>query len=64
MTHVDLGEHRYNGFPWRFAGRELIAATPPPRLGEHSASILEEKLGLDQAAIGALAAKGVTGWVT
>ena len=63
MTHADLGEHRYNGFPWRFAGRELVAATPPPRLGEHSALLLTEKLGLDEAAIKALAAKGVTGWV-
>ena len=63
MTHADLGEHRYNGFPWRFAGRELVAATPPPRLGEHSALLLTEKLGLDEAAIKALAAEGVTGWV-
>jgi crotonobetainyl-CoA:carnitine CoA-transferase CaiB-like acyl-CoA transferase len=63
MTHADLGEHRYNGFPWRFAGRELVAATPPPRLGEHSALLLQEKLGLDAGAVEALAAKGVTGWV-
>ena len=63
MTHADLGEHRYNGFPWRFAGRELVAATPPPRLGEHSALLLREKLGLDAAAVEALAAKDVTGWV-
>jgi len=63
MTHADLGAHRYNGFPWRFAGRELVAATPPPRLGEHSALLLREKLGLDEAAIEGLAAKGVTGCV-
>jgi benzylsuccinate CoA-transferase BbsF subunit len=63
MTHADLGAHRYNGFAWRFAGRELVAATPPPRLGEHSALLLKEKLGLDAAAIEALAARGVTGWV-
>ena len=63
MTHADLGAHRYNGFPWRFAGRALVAATPPPRLGEHSALLLTEKLGLDAAAVEALAAKGVTGWV-
>ena len=64
MTHADLGTHRYNGFPWRFAGRELVAATPPPRLGEHSSLLLAEKLGLDAAAIEAMAAKGVIGWVT
>lgn len=61
MTHPDLGSHLYNGFPWRFANRELVAALPPPRLGEHSALLLHEKLGLDQPEIDALWAKGVTG---
>ena len=63
MTHPDLGSHRYNGFPWRFASRELVAASPPPRLGEHSALLLHEELGLDEAEIEALMAKDVSGAV-
>ena len=63
MTHPDLGSHQYNGFPWRFANRELFAASPPPRLGEHSVLLLQEKLGLDQAEIDALMAKDVSGAV-
>ena len=63
MTHPDLGSHQYNGFPWRFANRELFAASPPPRLGEHSALLLQEKLGLDPAEIDALMAKDVSGAV-
>jgi crotonobetainyl-CoA:carnitine CoA-transferase CaiB-like acyl-CoA transferase len=63
MTHPDLGTHRYNGFPWRLANRELIAALPPPRLGEHSRLLLAGKLGLDAPAIEALLAKDVSGAV-
>jgi len=63
MTHPDLGSHQYNGFPWRFASRRLVAALPPPRLGEHSALLLHEKLGLDQLEIDALMAKAVSGAV-
>jgi len=41
----------------------LVAALPPPRLGEHSALLLHEKLGLDQLEIDALMAKAVSGAV-
>jgi hypothetical protein len=54
---------RYNGFPWRFANRELAAGLPPPRLGEHSRLLLAGKLGLDAPAIEALLAKDVSGAV-
>ena len=63
MPHPDLGSHQYNGFPWRFANCRLVAALPPPRLGEHSALLLGEKLGLDQLEIDALIARDVSGAV-
>jgi crotonobetainyl-CoA:carnitine CoA-transferase CaiB-like acyl-CoA transferase len=63
MTHPDLGEHLYNGFPWRFSECALSATLPPPRLGEHSEALLKELLGLSDAEIEALKAKNVTGSV-
>jgi crotonobetainyl-CoA:carnitine CoA-transferase CaiB-like acyl-CoA transferase len=60
IHHPDLGEHRYTGFAWRFHGAELQVRHPPPRLGEHGRTILREEAGLDDAAIGALFAAGVT----
>jgi crotonobetainyl-CoA:carnitine CoA-transferase CaiB-like acyl-CoA transferase len=63
MTHPDLGEHLYNGFPWRFSECALVAHTPPPRLGEHSEVLLKELLGLTETEIEALKAKAVTGAV-
>jgi crotonobetainyl-CoA:carnitine CoA-transferase CaiB-like acyl-CoA transferase len=63
MIHPDLGEHLYNGFPWRFAECELVAALPPPRLGEHSEVLLKELLGLSDAEIEVLKIKNVTGAV-
>ncbi len=63
MTHPDLGEHLYNGFPWRFSECALVAHSPPPRLGEHSEVLLRDLLGLSQAEIEALKAKAVTGAV-
>jgi crotonobetainyl-CoA:carnitine CoA-transferase CaiB-like acyl-CoA transferase len=63
MTHPDLGEHLYNGFPWRFAECALAATLPPPRLGEHSEAVLKQLLGLSDAEFDALKAKDVTGAV-
>ena len=63
MTHPDLGEHLYNGFPWRFAECALVATLPPPRLGEHSEAILRDLLGLTETEIGDLKAKNITGAV-
>ncbi len=63
MTHPDLGEHLYNGFPWRFAECALVATLPPPRLGEHSEAILKDLLGLTEIEISELKAKNITGAV-
>ena len=59
----DLGLHSYNGFPWRFESFEPDIHIPPPRLGEHSASVLREELGLIDTEIADLMSQGVTGTV-
>ena len=60
--HPDLGEHRYGGFPWRFAHAELEAQRPPPRLGEHTREVLAE-IGFDEASIDELFRADVVGTV-
>ena len=59
------GHRRHDGSPYytagryaRFARTEQTAALTPPGLGEHSREVLAE-IGLDPAAIDALAAAGV-----
>lgn len=63
MTHPDLGTHKYNGFPWRFADCELKALIPPPRLGEHTDELLRDLLSMSEAQIAELKAQDVTGVV-
>lgn len=47
------------GNPVRFHGAPGAPPTAPPRLGAHTASVLNELLGLDADAVAALRAKGV-----
>jgi crotonobetainyl-CoA:carnitine CoA-transferase CaiB-like acyl-CoA transferase len=61
--HPDLGEHRYNGFLWRFASCSLTVTRPPPRLGEHSEALLKELFSMDEAQVSDLMARGVSGAV-
>ena len=63
IEHPDMGEHRYNGHPWRFAGLPERSDSPPPRLGEHSREVLSERLGLSDDEIDDLFERGVTGVV-
>jgi crotonobetainyl-CoA:carnitine CoA-transferase CaiB-like acyl-CoA transferase len=63
LRHADVGEHLYNGAPWRFVGAALNPHRPSPRLGEHGREILGERLGLSDAEIDTLERKGVTGAV-
>ena len=62
-AHVDVGEHRYSGHPWRIAGVLERSDLPPPRLGEHSRVVLRERLDLSEAEIDDLFDCGVTGAV-
>ncbi len=63
IDHPDMGEHRYNGHPWRFAGLPERSDSPPPRLGEHNREVLSERLSLSEAEIDDLFERGVTGAV-
>ena len=63
IEHPDMGEHRYNGHPWRMDGLLERADLPPPRLGEHSREVLRKGLGLSDEEIDDLFARGVTGAV-
>lgn len=61
VTHPDLGEHRYNGFPWRFGRTPARVSAPPPRLGEHSHDVITGELGFDEAEYRALVDAGLSG---
>ena len=61
LTHADVGEHDYNGPPWRFAGVDPAEPRPPPRLGEHTRTLLKERLGLSDGEIDSLIAADATG---
>jgi CoA:oxalate CoA-transferase len=50
--------------PMRYEGSALRKLSPPPELGEHSAEVLKEFLGLDDAAIAKLRRDGVLGTAT
>jgi formyl-CoA transferase len=47
--------------PLRLSGTPLTYALAPPLLGEHTANVLRERLGLDDAMLRDLAARGVIG---
>ena len=49
-THPEAGEVRYVGSPAQFEGWEY-PSRPAPALGEHTESILRERLGLDDRTI-------------
>lgn len=57
MPHATAGQVRLPASPLRVAGVQR-PPRPPPRLGEHTALVLEQVLGLDAAAIQALASSG------
>jgi len=63
LSHADVGEHLYNGLPWRFAGRRSPEHRASPRLGEHGPAILAQTLGLSNIEIEMLTESGVTGAV-
>lgn len=60
-THPITGTHPIPTVPFRFADVPNWLRAPAPTLGQHNREILAELLGLDDAAIDALAAAGVIG---
>jgi crotonobetainyl-CoA:carnitine CoA-transferase CaiB-like acyl-CoA transferase len=45
--------------PMRFSGTPVEYTLPPPNLGQHTQDVLQGLLGMDGAAVAALAAKGI-----
>jgi 2-methylfumaryl-CoA isomerase len=62
FSYIDqpgVGRTLAPGLPLDFSGLQRVPARPAARLGEHTAEVLSEVLGLDSAAYGALAERGV-----
>jgi crotonobetainyl-CoA:carnitine CoA-transferase CaiB-like acyl-CoA transferase len=59
LDHPTAGPHRVTGTPVKLSATPGGAGTPAPLLGEHTASVLEELLGLDEAAVAGLAARRI-----
>src|SRR6185436_1031692 len=61
VAHPVTGVHELPGLPMRFSGRDRWYHAPAPTLGEHTAIVLRELLGLDDEAIAALRAERIIG---
>ena len=60
VEHPELGRSfRYPGAPYLFNGSPWRVYRRPPLLGEHTAEILRNDLGLEPAEVGTLTAEGV-----
>ena len=60
VDHPERGRVRLHGWPARMSASE-VPIKAAPGLGEHSAEVLAEDLGLDAAAVNQLTADGVIG---
>jgi CoA:oxalate CoA-transferase len=56
---VPGSERRVTGLPYHFSAAQPVIRRRAPRRGEHNAEVLADWLGLDRAAVGRLAARGV-----
>src|SRR5262249_39123966 len=55
LSHPIVGTHEYPGLPMRFsAGAPRWYRCAAPTLGQHTVEVLRDRLGLDDAEIGAL----------
>jgi crotonobetainyl-CoA:carnitine CoA-transferase CaiB-like acyl-CoA transferase len=59
MEHPAAGEHRVTGTPVKLSATPGHPGRPAPLLGEHSRLTLRNLLGLDDAALDALAGRGI-----
>jgi crotonobetainyl-CoA:carnitine CoA-transferase CaiB-like acyl-CoA transferase len=59
LDHPTAGSHRVTGTPIKLSETPGKPGRAAPMLGQHSASSLRDLLGLDDAALGALAGRGV-----
>jgi crotonobetainyl-CoA:carnitine CoA-transferase CaiB-like acyl-CoA transferase len=61
LPHPLAGRVPLVGPPVKLSATPLLPERAPPLLGEHTASVLRERLGLDAAAIADLTARGIVG---
>jgi CoA:oxalate CoA-transferase len=59
LSHPTAGPHRVTGTPIKLSETPGAPSEPAPLLGQHSMAALQELLGLDDASLTALAARGV-----
>ncbi|MEW6124325.1 MAG: CoA transferase [Pseudomonadota bacterium] len=59
VEHPTAGRLRLLGRPIKFPGAPQAPLEPPPRLGEHTAEVLKRELGLTDAQVTGLAARGL-----
>jgi crotonobetainyl-CoA:carnitine CoA-transferase CaiB-like acyl-CoA transferase len=59
MPHPTAGAVPLVGSPIRLSETPVAYSLPPPLLGEHTLTVLEQVLGFDRAEISALARKGI-----
>ncbi|MDP9461823.1 MAG: CoA transferase, partial [Actinomycetota bacterium] len=59
LDHPEMGRTLYNAPPFRLTGTPVTLSRPAPLLGQHTHEICRDVLGLDDAEIARLEAKGV-----
>ena len=59
LPHPQAGVVPQVGNPLKFSATPIACERPPPLLGEHTAAVLRQRLALSDAALEALAARGV-----
>jgi len=59
LNHPEMGPSTYNSPPYRFSNAYSEPSSPAPLLGQHTAEVCRDLLGLDDAAIAQLSAEGV-----
>jgi len=59
LDHPEMGPSTYNSPPYRFSHAHSEPSSPAPLLGQHTAEICRDLLGLDDATIEKLSAEGV-----
>ena len=63
IDHPTAGKIKLAGFPVKYSEAPPTLRLPPPLLGEHTYAVLQQELGMNEAALKELESKGVIkGW--